>query len=89
MKSILSSALSGWVAKHIGLSATRRATLSWPALFIMQHGTISLGAAAYVASAAQTASVQRPFYPFFQIVPLVTPTAAHSHPDCRARGTPP
>jgi len=37
----------------------------------MQHGTISLWRlAAYVASAAQTASVQRRFYRFFQFVRL-------------------
>ena len=71
MQSIFSNALSGAVAKHIGLSATRRETLSWLALLIMQHGTISLWRlAAYVASAAQTASVQRRFYRFFQFVRL-------------------
>ena len=42
MQSIFSNALSGAVAKHIDLSATRRATLSWLALLIMQHGTISM-----------------------------------------------
>jgi hypothetical protein len=37
----------------------------------MQHGTISLWRlAAYVASAAQTASVQRRFYRLFQFVRL-------------------
>ena len=71
MQSIFSNALSKAVAKHIGLSATRRETLSWLALLIMQHGTISLWRlAAYVASAAQTASVQRRFYRFFQFVRL-------------------
>jgi Transposase DDE domain len=71
MQSIFSNALSRAVAKHIGLSATRRETLSWLALLIMQHGTISLWRlAAYVASAAQTASVQRRFYRFFQFVRL-------------------
>ncbi len=71
MQSIFSSALSRAVAKHIGLSTTRRETLSWLALLIMQHGTISLWRlAAYVASAAQTASVQRRFYRFFQFVRL-------------------
>src|SRR6266404_264690 len=65
--------LSRAVAKHIGLSATRRETLSWLTLLIMQHGTISLWRlAAYVASVAQTASVQRRFYRFFQFVRLVT-----------------
>jgi hypothetical protein len=42
MRSIFSNALSEAVAKHINLSATRRETLSWLALLIMQHGTISL-----------------------------------------------
>ena len=71
MQSIFSNALSRVVAKHIGLSTTRRETLSWLALLMMQHGTISLWRlAAYVASAAQTASVQRRFYRFFQYVRL-------------------
>ena len=71
MQSIFSNALSEAVAKHINLSATRRETLSWLALLIMQHGTISLWRlAAYVASAAQTASVRRWFYRFFQYARL-------------------
>src|SRR5450759_510184 len=76
MQSIFSNALSRAVAKLTGLAATRRATLSCQALLIMQHGTISLWRlAAYVASAAQTASVQRRFYRFFQFVRL---DGAHS-----------
>ena len=76
MQSIFSNALSRAVAKHIGLSATRQETLSWLTLLIMQHGTISLWRlAAYVASVAQTASVQRRFYRFFQFVRL---DGAHS-----------
>src|SRR4249920_2934715 len=71
MQSIFSNALSRAVAKHIGLSATRRETLSWLALLIMQHGTISLWRlAAYVASATQIASVRRRFYRFFQFVKI-------------------
>lgn len=71
MQSIFSNALSRAVAKHVGLSTTRRETLSWLALLIMQHGTISLWRlAAYVVSAAQTTSVQRRFYRFFQHVRL-------------------
>jgi hypothetical protein len=71
MQSIFSNALSEAVAKHINLSATRREALFWLALLIMQHGTISLWRlAAYVASAAQTASVQRRFYRFFQYARL-------------------
>ena len=42
MQSIFSSALSTAVAKHIDLSVTRRETLSWLTLLIMQHGTICL-----------------------------------------------
>lgn len=71
MQSIFSNALSRALAKHINLSITRRETLSWLTLLIMQHGTISLWRlAAYVASAAQTSSVQRRFYRFFQYVRL-------------------
>ena len=71
MQSIFSNALSRAVAKHIDLSVTRRETLAWLALLIMQHGTISLWRlAAYVASAAQIASVRRRFYRFFQFVQL-------------------
>ena len=42
MLSIFANTLSSPVAKHIGLSATRRLTLSWLALLIIQHGTIGL-----------------------------------------------
>ncbi|HMH71756.1 MAG TPA: transposase [Bradyrhizobium sp.] len=71
MQSIFSNALSRAVAKHIDLSVTRRETLSWLALLIMQHGTISLWRlAAFVASATQIASVRRRFYRFFQFVQL-------------------
>lgn len=78
MQSIFSSALSEAIAKHIDLSVTRRETLSWLALLIMQHGTICLWRlAAYVASAAQTDSVRRRFYRFFQFVRLDSTLAAH------------
>src|ERR1019366_7244457 len=71
MQSVFSNALSEAVAKHIELSVTRRETLSWVALLIMQNGTICLWRlAAYVASTAQTASVRRRFYRFFQFVRL-------------------
>ena len=77
MQSIFSNALSESVAKHIDLSVTRRETLSWLALLIMQHGTISLWRlAAYVASAAQIASVRRRFYRFFQFTRLDSALAA-------------
>jgi hypothetical protein len=66
-QSMFSNALSEVEAKHIKLSTTKRETLSWLALRIMQHGTICLWRlAANVASTAQTASVRRRFYWFFQ-----------------------
>ena len=78
MQSIFSTALSWAVAKHIDLSVTRRETLSWLTLLIMQHGTICLWRlAAYVASMAQTDSVRRRFYRFFQFVRLDSALAAH------------
>jgi hypothetical protein len=77
MQSIFSNALSRAVAKHIDLSATRQETLSWLALLIMQHGTISLWRlAAFVASETQIASVRRRFYRFFQFVRLDSTLAA-------------
>jgi hypothetical protein len=77
MQSIFSNALSRAVANHIDLSVTRRETLSWLTLLIMQHGTICLWRlAAYVASMAQTDSVRRRFYRFFQFVRLDSTLAA-------------
>jgi hypothetical protein len=82
MQSIFSNALSRAVAKHIDLSVTRRETLSWLALLIMQHGTICLWRlAAYVASVAQTDSVRRRFYRFFQFVRLDSALAAQARPE--------
>src|SRR3990172_6122808 len=87
MQSIFSSALSRAVAKHIDLSVTRRETLSWLTLLIMQHGTICLWRlAAYVASMAQTDSVRRRFYRFFQFVRLDGALAARVVVDPRLRG---
>jgi Transposase DDE domain len=78
MQSIFSNALSVAVAKHIDLSVTRRETLSWLTMLIMQHGTVCLWRlAAYVASTAQTASVRRRFYRFFQYARLDGAMAAH------------
>jgi hypothetical protein len=76
MQSIFSNALSRAIAKHIDLSVTRRETLAWLTLLILQQGTICLWRlAASVASAAQTASVRRRFYRFFQFVRLDGPLA--------------
>ena len=77
MQSIFSHALSEAVAKHIDLSVTRRQTLSWLVLLIMQHGTICLWRlAAHVASVAHTDSVRRRFYRFFQFIRLDSTLAA-------------
>ncbi|MGH9677758.1 MAG: IS4 family transposase, partial [Candidatus Acidiferrum sp.] len=71
MQSLFSSALSEAVAKHIKLSPTRRETLAWLALLVMRHGTICLWRlAAHLTTAAQTESVRRRFYRFFQFVNL-------------------
>src|ERR1035437_8283028 len=78
MQSIFSNALSRAVAKHLDLSVTRRETLSWLTLLIMQHGAICLWRlAGYVGSVAQTASVGGRFYRFFQFVRLDNTQAAH------------
>jgi hypothetical protein len=73
MQSIFSNALSEAVARHINLSITRRETLSWLALLIMQHGTIFLWRlAAYVASAILTEQgfkyARRPFNESFLVL---------------------
>lgn len=71
MQSLFSNALSEAVIKHTDLSDTRRETLGWLAFLIMQQGTICLWRlAAYVTTAAQTDSVRRRFYRFFQFVNL-------------------
>jgi hypothetical protein len=71
MQSTFTKALSSAVSKHIHISPTRRETLAWLALLIMQQGTICLWRlAAYVTTAAQTESVRRRFYRFFQFVKL-------------------
>jgi hypothetical protein len=71
MQNHFSSALSEAVSKHIRLSPTRQETLAWLAYLIMRQGTICLWRlAAHVSTAAQTASVRRRFYRFFQYVEL-------------------
>lgn len=77
MQKTFSNALSEAISKHIDLSRSRHETLGWLALLIMQHGTICLWRlAAYVATAAQTDSVRRRFYRFFQHVNMDGSTAA-------------
>jgi hypothetical protein len=71
MQNTFSNALSKAVSQHIELSPTRHQTLAWLAWLIMQHGTICLWRlAAYVATQAQTDSVRRRLYRFFQHVRL-------------------
>ena len=71
MQSLFTKALSNAVSNHIKLSETRRETLGWLALLVMQHGTICLWRlAAYVTTEATTDSVRRRFYRFFQYVKL-------------------
>jgi Transposase DDE domain len=71
MQSLFSNALSRAVSNHIKLSPTRHETLSWLALLILHKGTICLWRlAAHVATNAQTDSVRRRFYRFFQYVRL-------------------
>jgi hypothetical protein len=77
MQSIFSNALSGAVSNHIKLSASRRQTLAWLVLLMMQLGTVCLWRlAAHVDCSAETASVRRRIYRFFQFVRLETPSAA-------------
>src|SRR5665213_2738635 len=71
MQPTFSKALSSAIANHIELSETRRETLAWLALLIMQQGTICLWRlAAYVSTSAKTDSVRRRFYRFFQFEKL-------------------
>lgn len=71
MQSLFTKALSSAVSNHIKLSETRRETLGWLALLVMQQGTICLWRlAAYVTTEATTDSVRRRFYRFFQYVKL-------------------
>src|ERR1700687_854614 len=71
MQNTFSNALSKAVSQHIELSPTRHQTLCVLAWLIMQHGTICLWRlAAYVATQAQTDSVRRRLYRFFQHVRL-------------------
>ena len=77
VQSEFSKALSKTVSDHIELSETRRETLAWLALLVMQHGTICLWRlAAYVTTTATTDSVRRRFYRFFQYVKLDGTVAA-------------
>jgi hypothetical protein len=83
MQRTFSNALSEAITKHTGLSPSRKETLSWLALLIMQHGSICLWRlAAYVVTAAQTESVRRRFYRFFQHVKLDGGSTSRIIVDC-------
>jgi hypothetical protein len=82
MQNHFSDALSETISKHIRLSPTRHETLAWLAYLIMRQGTICLWRlAAHVTTAAQTASVRRRFYRFFQYVELDGTAAARIMAD--------
>jgi hypothetical protein len=71
MQNFFSAALSEAVSSHIRLSPTRQETLGWLVYLVMRQGTICLWRlASHVTTAAQTASVRRRFYRFFQFVRL-------------------
>ncbi len=71
MQDTFANALFEAARKHISLSATRQETLGWLAFLIMRQGSVCLWRlAACVSSAAQTNSVRRRFYRFFQHVKL-------------------
>lgn len=90
MQKTFANALSEVITEHIDLSFTRKETLAWLALLVMRHGTICLWRlAAYVSTAAQTESVRRRFYRFFQHVRLDGCVAARIVVDLLGlRGTP-
>src|SRR3546814_5713389 len=71
MQSAFTNALSMMAAKHVRLSGTRQETLCWLVLLMLRLGTVTLWRlAAHVQTAAQTDSVRRRFYRFFQKVHL-------------------
>lgn len=77
MSSIFLNTLSAVTQEHIALSRTRRETLCWLILLIMRYGTVCLWRlAAHAPSSAQTDSVRRRFYRFFQFMHIDTCTAA-------------
>ena len=71
MQNLFSNALSKAVSSHTHLSAARQETLGWLIYLVMRQGSVCLWRlAAHVATTAQTASVRRRFYRFFQFVRL-------------------
>ena len=67
----LNRALTEGLRDHIKLSTSRFQTLSWLVFLMLQQGSVCLWRlAAYVSTPAQTDSVRRRFYRFFQHVKL-------------------
>ena len=67
----LHRALTEGLRDHIKLSTSRFQTLSWLVFLMLQQGSVCLWRlAAYVSTPAQTDSVRRRFYRFFQHVKL-------------------
>ena len=78
MASIFLNTLSALTQEHIALNRTRRETLCWLVFLIMRYGTVCLWRlAAHAPSSAQTDSVRRRFYRFFQFIHIDTGTCAH------------
>ena len=71
MQNQFSAALFKAASKHIPMSQTRTETLTWLAFLVMRYGSICLWRlAAHVQTTAQTDSVRRRFYRFFQFEKL-------------------
>lgn len=67
----LNRALTEGLRDHIKLSSSRFQTLSWLVFLMLQQGSVCLWRlAAHVSTSAQTDSVRRRFYRFFQHVKL-------------------
>ena len=77
MCSIFLNTLSAATQEHIALGRSRRETLCWLVFLITRYGTVCLWRlAAHAPSIAQTDSVRRRFYRFFQFVHIDASTSA-------------
>jgi hypothetical protein len=77
MPSTFLNTLSSLTQEHFALSGTRRQTLCWLVFLIMRYGTVCLWRlASHAPSSAQTDSVRRRFYRFFQFIHIDPCTAA-------------
>ena len=77
MTSTFLNTLSSLTQEHFALSRTRRQTLCWLVFLIMRYGTVCLWRlASHAPSSAQTDSVRRRFYRFFQFIHIDPSTTA-------------